>query len=157
MLLRNAIRPVSFNTYAEPRATLTEIDTPYGRGHEYVSAGSNWQWINIKLEAYADSGIIRVPVRKDEGFAVGVFSENFGSDGSPDIGVIDSGGDWSVIDIPADKTPGWIKSWYGAAEGTVFDICDMVTFVGAGERDMLDAIGVPVFDGDLMPLGGYSS
>ena len=129
---------------------ITEIDTPYGKGHRITSTFGNeeWQWITVFLKTFLNSGVLRFIARSSINIGLGIYVDNSYNKIS-EVGITT---DWSVIESEVSKKPIRIGSYYGVNEGTWFEICDAIVFSDRDSLNQLDAINVPLFKADTMPI-----
>ncbi len=159
-LIVNNVCVERMGSIGDNKATISTIDTLYGKGHEYVSAGENWQWVYIKMNPFVDSGVLRIAAKASTPMSLSVISDPGVDAGSPDIGFCRIGTDWQVLEIETYKPPRVIRSYFGVSPGEKLAICDAITFTSPANADLLDSIGIPVFDHSTMPLefgGGIRS
>lgn len=129
-------------------SVLTEIDTPYGKGHRFTSGRLNWQWVIIKINSFSNSGVLRFIARSSQNFMLNIQE----ADTYDKLGQVDITPNWSVIESEVLKKPGRISSFYGLDEGAWFEICDAVVLSDRDSLNQLDAINVPIFKADTMPI-----
>lgn len=61
-----------FVSSGSPAAVITEIKTPYGKGHRLASGGDNWQWINVNFNSFSNSGVLRFIARSSENIELSI-------------------------------------------------------------------------------------
>ena len=138
----------NFSADATPFPVITGIDTPYGKGHRFTSSGNNWQWVKIDLNSFSNSGVLRFIARSSRDFALRIFDSKT-YDHFYAVGITT---DWSVIESEVLKKVVRISSFYGFNEGEWFEICDTIVFSDRDSLNQLDAINVPLFKADTMPI-----
>ena len=129
---------------------ITEIDTPYGKGHRITTTLGNqeWQWITMLLKTFLNSGVLRFIARSSINIGLGIYVDNSYNAFS----TVEITTDWSVIESEVSKNPIRIASYYGVNKGTWFEICDAIVFSDRDSLNQLDAINVPLFKADTMPI-----
>jgi hypothetical protein len=135
-----------FKGLSTPATVVTEIDTPYGKGHRFTSGGPNWQWAYIKINSFLNSGVLRFIARASVDCLLNIHNDQ------NKIGQLSITTDWSVIESEVLKKPDKIISFYGLDEGVWVDICDAVVLSDRDSLNQLDAINVPIFKADTMPI-----
>lgn len=137
-----------FISHGLPAPLITEIDTPYGKGHRFTSSGDNWQWIAINIKSFSNSGVLRFIARSSENIKLNINE----ADTYKEIVSVQITTDWSVIESEVLKKPGQIASSYGVGEEVWFEICDAIVLSDRDSLNQLDAISVPIFNADTMPI-----
>lgn len=147
--ITNNISKCQFTTVGG--ASITEIDTPYGKGHRYTSTEVAWQWFLVNLTTSSTSGILRIAARSNrENTAVRVQS---GAENNwEELGQFKISTDWSILEISVEKNPYRIMSYYGIDVGYYIEICDNVVLSDRDSLNQLDSINVPLFKADTMPI-----
>lgn len=135
-----------FEIIGLPAGVVTEIDTPYGKGHRFTSGGANWQWIYITINSFLNSGVLRVIARSSVNCDLNISSNN------NEIGRLSITTDWSVLESEVLQKPDKISSYYGLDEGGWVEICDAIVLSDRDSLNQLDAINVPLFKADTMPI-----